>query len=45
MPVRVVEKDEYQTWLAGTKMAYTKAEPASPVAAPADSTAKPMALK
>lgn len=47
MPVRVVEKDEYQSFLAGTKMAYTKPEAAAPapVAAPADSTAKPMALK
>lgn len=48
MPVRVVEKDEYNSWLAGTKAAFTKsetaaAEPAS--TAPADSTSKPMALK
>ncbi len=47
MPVRVVEKDEYNSFLAGTKMAYTKSEAAepAPVAAPADSTVKPMALK
>jgi cytochrome c oxidase subunit 2 len=50
MPVRVVEKDEYNTWLKSTKMAYTKATDAPAEAAPAapaatDSTAKPMALK
>lgn len=50
MPVRVVEKDEYNSWLKGTKMAYTKATDAPAEAAPAapaatDSTAKPMASK
>jgi len=39
MPVRVVEKSEYDAWLRGEKLVFEKAAPA----APADTTAKPMA--
>jgi cytochrome c oxidase subunit II len=44
MSVRVLEPEEFKTWLKGEKLVFEKAAEA-PVAAPADSTAKPMAIK
>jgi cytochrome c oxidase subunit II len=44
MLVRVVEKDEYKSWLKGEKLVFEKPAPAD-ATVPADSTTKPMAAK
>lgn len=44
MLVRVVEKDEYKSWLKGEKLVFEKPAPAD-ATVPPDSTTKPMAAK
>lgn len=47
MPVRVLEKEEFKAWLRDQKLVFEKNAPAAAPApaAPADSTARPMALR